>query len=335
MFRRAPENANAPPEDRPGFIRRLRNRLNRGNSWLTYDLADLLRGRQIDAEILEELETRLITADVGVEATERILEGLRRRVARRELTDARALVAALREAIVEILAPVASPLRIDPAQRPYVILVVGVNGSGKTTTIGKLARRLAAEGHSVLLAAGDTFRAAAIEQLKVWADRTGADFAAQLPGADPGAVVFDALSAARSRGSEVVLADTAGRLHSQSHLMEELKKVKRVTQRFDASAPHEVLLVLDANQGQNALVQARQFHQAVGVTGLVLTKLDGTAKGGIVIAIANELRIPIRYIGVGESAEDFGEFDAAAFATALIEGPEGRAAGSGGEAGAA
>jgi len=334
MFRRAPENTNAPAEDRPGFIRRLRNRLNRGNSWLTYDIADLLRGRQIDAAILEELETRLITADVGVEATERILEGLRRRVARRELTDARALITALREAIVEILAPVAVPLRIDPAQSPYVILVVGVNGSGKTTTIGKLARRFAAEGRSVLLAAGDTFRAAAIEQLKVWADRTGADFAAQLPGADPGAVVFDALSAARARGSEVVLADTAGRLHSQSHLMEELKKVKRVIQRFDASAPHEVLLVLDANQGQNALVQARQFHQAVGVTGLVLTKLDGTAKGGIVIAIANELGIPIRYIGVGESAEDFGEFEAAAFAEALIEGPEGRAA-TGGGAGAA
>jgi fused signal recognition particle receptor len=322
MFRRAPENANAPVEDRPGFIRRLRSRLNRGNSWLTYDLGDLLRGRQIDAAILEELETRLITADVGVEATERILEGLRRRVARRELTDARALIAALREAIIEILAPVASPLRVNPAQRPYVILVVGVNGSGKTTTIGKLARRFAAEGHSVLLAAGDTFRAAAIEQLKVWADRTGADFAAQLPGADPGAVVFDALSAARARGSEVVLADTAGRLHSQSHLMEELKKVRRVIQRLDASAPHEVLLVLDANQGQNALVQARQFHQAVGVTGLVLTKLDGTAKGGIVIAIANELGIPIRYIGVGESVEDFGEFDAAAFAAALTEGPE-------------
>ena len=335
MFRRTPENANAPAEDRPGFIRRLRNRLNRGNSWLTYDLADLLRGRQIDAAILEELETRLLTADVGVEATERILEGLRRRVARRELTDARALITALREAIVESLAPVAAPLRIDPAHRPYVILVVGVNGSGKTTTIGKLARRCAAEGQSVLLAAGDTFRAAAIEQLKVWAERTGADFAAQGPGADPGAVVFDALSAARARGSEVVLADTAGRLHSQSHLMEELKKVRRVIPRFDASAPHEVLLVLDANQGQNALVQARQFHQAIGVTGLVLTKLDGTAKGGIVIAIANELGIPIRYIGVGEAAEDFGEFDAAAFATALIEGPEARPAISGGEAGAA
>jgi fused signal recognition particle receptor len=201
-----------------------------------------------------------------------------------------------------------------------------VNGSGKTTTIGKLARRCQAAGHSVLLAAADTFRAAAIEQLEVWAQRTGAEFAAQQAGADPGAVVFDALQAARARGTEVLLADTAGRLHSQSHLMEELRKVKRVIQRVDASAPHEVLLVLDANQGQNALAQARQFNRAVGVTGLVLTKLDGTAKGGIVVAIANELGIPIRYVGVGESAEDFGEFDAAAFAAALVAGPEERAA---------
>jgi fused signal recognition particle receptor len=334
MVNGAPEQPAVPAAaERPGFIRRLRNRLNRGNSWLTYDIADLLRGRQIDAGILEELEARLISADVGVEASERILEGLRRRVARRELKDARALIDALREAIVEILAPVAVPLRIDPAHRPFVILVVGVNGSGKTTTIGKLAGRCAAEGRSVLLAAGDTFRAAAIEQLKVWAERSGADFAAQLPGADPGAVVFDALGAARTRGSEVVLADTAGRLHSQSHLMEELKKVKRVIQRSDASAPHEVLLVLDAHQGQNALVQARQFHQAVGVTGLALTKLDGTAKGGIVIAIANELKIPIRFIGIGEAPEDFGEFDARAFAAALTEGPPARAGAD--EAGAA
>src|ERR1700751_5496464 len=221
MFRRAPENANAPAEDRPGFIRRLRSRLNRGNSWLTADIGDLLRGRQIDAGILEELETRLITADVGVEATERILEGLRQRVTRRELTDARALIAALREAIVAILAPVGAPLRIDGAHRPFVILVVGVNGSGKTTTIGKLARRCAGEGHSVLLAAGDTFRAAAIEQLKVWAERSGADFAAQLPGADPGAGGFEALAAARAHGTEVVLAGAAGCHHSQTQLMEE------------------------------------------------------------------------------------------------------------------
>jgi fused signal recognition particle receptor len=318
MPRSAPENPVTSAEERPGFFRRLRTRLNRGNSWLTYDLADLFKGRAIDAAILEELETRLLTADVGVAATERILEELRRRVARRELTDAAALIAALRDAIAAILAPCARPLRIDPAQHPFVILVVGVNGSGKTTTIGKLAQRCAAEGRSVLLAAGDTFRAAAIEQLKVWAERTGAAFAAQQAGADPGAVVFDALAAARSRGTDVVLADTAGRLHSQSHLMEELKKVRRVIQRAEPSAPHEVLLVLDANQGQNALAQARQFSAAVGVTGLVLTKLDGSAKGGIVVAIAEELKIPIRFIGIGESAEDFGEFDAAAFATALV-----------------
>ena len=330
MFRRAPEatsdSTSAQTSERPGFLRRLRNRLNRGNSWLTYDLADLFKGRQIDAAILEELETRLISADVGVEASARILDALRQRVARRELSDVAALIAALRQNIVEILAPCARPLMIDSGRKPFVVLVVGVNGSGKTTTIGKLSRRCAAEGRSVLLAAGDTFRAAAIEQLKVWADRSGAEFASQAPGADPGAVVFDALAAARARASDVVLADTAGRLHSQSHLMDELKKVKRVIQRFDASAPHEVLLVLDANQGQNALTQARQFTEAVGVTGLVLTKLDGTAKGGIVVAIANELKLPIRYVGIGEALEDFGEFDPHAFAAALVDGPQDGAA---------
>jgi fused signal recognition particle receptor len=323
MLRRAPQDKAAAAGDRPGFLARLRERLQRGNSWLTRDLADLFTGRQIDAAILEELETRLITADVGVEATERILGELRQRVARRELADSGALIAALEAAIVEILAPCAQPLVIDHARKPFVILVVGVNGSGKTTTLGKLAGRCAAAGDSVLLAAGDTFRAAAIEQLKVWAERSGAQFAAQLPGADPAAVVFDALEAARARGIDVVLADTAGRLHSQSHLMEELKKVRRVIQRGDSSAPHEVLLVLDANQGQNALAQARQFHAAVGVTGLALTKLDGTARGGIVIAIAQSLKLPIRFVGVGESLDDFGEFDAAAFAQALVEGSAG------------
>jgi fused signal recognition particle receptor len=334
MSRRAPEHAATSADERPGFVARLRARLNRGNSWLTYDLTELVKGRDIDAAILEELETRLISADVGVEATERILSALRARVARRELTDVGALIGALRECIVEILAPCAQPLTVDAAHRPFVILVVGVNGSGKTTTIGKLARRCAAAGRSVLLAAGDTFRAAAIEQLEVWAKRSGAEFAAQLPGADPGAVVFDALQSARARGIDVMLADTAGRLHSQSHLMEELKKVRRVIQRVDPSAPHEVLLVLDANQGQNALTQAQQFQQAVGVTGLVLTKLDGTARGGIVIAIAQQLRIPIRFIGVGESLEDFGEFDPAAFAAALLEGPQAGSAAAG-QAGAA
>jgi fused signal recognition particle receptor len=320
MLGRSPKDAR-PAAPRAGFLTRLRQRLNRGDSWLTRDIGELVGGRGIDAGVLEELETRLLTADVGVAATARILEDLKLRVARNELADPAALTRALREAIAAILAPCARPLVIDRTAKPFVILVVGVNGSGKTTTIGKLARRCADENLSVLLAAGDTFRAAAIEQLKVWAERSGADFAAQLPGADPGAVVFDALEAARARGCDVVLADTAGRLHSQSHLMEELKKVRRVIQRSDTSAPHEVLLVLDANQGQNALAQARQFHAAVGVTGLVLTKLDGTARGGIVVAIARELGLPIRYIGVGESAEDFGEFDAAAFAAALVEGP--------------
>ena len=322
MFRRkSPETTpTARPEEKQGFFTRLRARLNRGNSWLTYDLADLFRGRKVDAQILEELESRLLTADVGVEATEYILAGLQKRVARNELQDVAALISALRTSIVEILAPCAKPLIVDESRSPFVILVVGVNGSGKTTSIGKLARRLSEDGLDVMLAAGDTFRAAAIEQLNVWAERTGSTFAAQQAGADPGAVVFDAMQSAKSRGTQVLLADTAGRLHSQSHLMEELKKVKRVIQRVDPTAPHEVLLVLDANQGQNALSQAIQFHEAVGVTGLVLTKLDGTAKGGIVIAIARKLGLPIRFIGIGEQAEDFGELDAQAFAAALVEG---------------
>jgi len=320
MFGRKPKDTAKESAERAGFFKRLRTRLNRGQSWLSFDLATLFRGRKIDAEILDELETRLITADVGVDATEHILSGLNKRVARKELADVPALIAALRDAVAEILAPCARPLVIDESRKPFVILVVGVNGSGKTTTIGKLASRLRAEGFSTMLAAGDTFRAAAIEQLQVWAERTRAAFAAQQAGADPGAVAFDAVQAARSRGIDVLIADTAGRLHSQSHLMEELKKVKRVIQRVDPTAPHEVLLVLDANQGQNVLSQALQFHEAVGVTGLVLTKLDGTAKGGIVVAIARRLGLPIRFIGIGEHVEDLGEFDAQAFAAALVEG---------------
>jgi fused signal recognition particle receptor len=318
MFR-SPSKADRK-EAPSGFLARLRARLNRGNSWLTLDVGELVRGRAIDAGILDDLEARLLSADVGVDATQYILTSLRDRVARRELGDVDALIAALRTTVEEILIPCARPLSIDTAHRPFVILVVGVNGSGKTTSIGKLARRLTDAGRSVMLAAGDTFRSAAVEQLEVWAKAAGASFAAQQAGADPGAVVFDALQSARARGIDVLLADTAGRLHSQSHLMEELKKVRRVLQRIDASAPHEVLLVLDANQGQNALAQAIQFHEAVGVTGLVLTKLDGTAKGGIVIAIARQLGLPIRFIGIGEQAEDFGVFDAQAFAAALIDG---------------
>jgi fused signal recognition particle receptor len=306
-----------PPDTRQGFFRRLRARVGLGSG---SGLAALFGGRRIDSGLLEDLETRLLTSDVGVAATEEILETLRGRVARRELGDAAALLNGLRAAIVEILAPCARPLVIDRSQHPYVVLVVGVNGAGKTTTIGKLAEQLRGSGQSVMLAAGDTFRAAASEQLAVWATRTGAALVAQAPGADPGAVIFDAIQSARSRGTDVLIADTAGRLHSQSHLMEELKKVRRVIQRADPGGPHEVLLVLDANQGQNALAQAVQFHAAVGVTGLVITKLDGTARGGIVIAIARRLRLPIRFLGIGEGASDFGVFDAEAFAAALVEG---------------
>jgi fused signal recognition particle receptor len=313
------------PEPKNGFFARLRSKLNRPDSWLSYDLGSLFRGRRIDAAILEELETRLLRADVGVQVTEELLEKLRTRVARNELADVEALIKALREEIVAVLQPVAKRLEITREHRPFVILVVGVNGSGKTTTIGKLAHRFAGEGRKVMLAAGDTFRAAATEQLGIWAQRTGSELVSQQPGADPAAVAFDALGAARTRGFDVLLADTAGRLQAQTHLMEELRKVKRVISRAEASAPHEVLLVLDANQGQNALAQAIQFNEAVGVTGLVLTKLDGTARGGIVLAIARRLGLPIRYIGIGEQAEDFGEFDAEAFARALVDG----AAGSG------
>ena len=263
---------------------------------------NLFRGRQIDAAILEELETRLLSADVGVEATERILEDLRQRVARQELADVAALIGALRAAIVAILAPCAQPLVIDRRAAPFVILVVGVNGSGKTTTIGKLARRCADEGQSVMLAAGDTFRAAAIEQLQVWAERSGAAFAAQQTGADPGAVVFDALAVGARARQRVLLADTAGRLHSQSHLMEELKKVRRV---HPAGRCRRAARGAAGARCQPGAERARRRRgsstQAVGVTGLVLTKLDGTAKGGIVIAIAQQLKMPIRFIGVGES----------------------------------
>ncbi|NBR18039.1 MAG: signal recognition particle-docking protein FtsY [Gammaproteobacteria bacterium] len=264
-------------ESKPGFFQRLKDRLTRPGGGIGSGLARLFGARRIDESILEELETRLLAADVGVQVTEELLEGLRKRVARQQLGDVDALLAALRSDITALLAPVAKPLVIDPGVKPYTILVVGVNGSGKTTTIGKLAHRYRNSGFKVTLAAGDTFRAAAVEQIGIWAERTGAELIAQQAGADPAAVAFDAFAAARSRGADILIADTAGRLQAQSHLMEELRKVRRVLGKADPSAPQEVLLVLDANQGQNALSQALQFHEAVGVTGLVLTKLDGTA----------------------------------------------------------
>lgn len=310
---------NGATAQQSGWFTRLRAKLNRGDSWLTYDLANLLPGGRIDDTVLDELETRLITADVGVETTERILGGLRKQVQRKELGDLNALLNALRKSLLDVLQPSEVPLAVDPAVTPFAILVVGVNGAGKTTSIGKLARRCKENGMKVMLAAGDTFRAAAVEQLQAWGERNSVPVIAQAAGTDPAAVIFDGMQAARARGIHVLLADTAGRLHTQANLMEELKKVKRVMGRVDPLAPHEVLLVLDASQGQNALQQARLFHEALGVTGVVLTKLDGTAKGGIVLAIASELKLPIRFIGVGESAEDFEQFSAPAFVDALLK----------------
>src|SRR6202167_130318 len=309
----------ADKPDVRGFFKRLRAKLNQGPAWLTTDLAELVPGRKIDAEILDELETRLISADVGVDAASRILGDLRARVARQELGDVSALQKALHAAMFDILKPVEQPLVIDTRVKPYVILVVGINGAGKTTTIGKLARRLMAEGRSVMLAAGDTFRAAAREQLAVWAERNRVPIIAQQAGAEPAAVIFDAMQAARARNIDVLIADTAGRLHTQTHLMEELKKVKRVLARLDPGAPHEVLLILDGTIGQNAVAQAAEFHKGLGVTGLVVTKLDGTAKGGVVLAIAQKLKIPIRFVGVGEQSEDFGVFNAQEFVSALLK----------------
>ena len=306
---------------KPGLFQRLRAAFSRGGETLGAGLGAILGGRKIDAAALEELETRLLQADCGMAVTDELIEGLRKRVARQQLGDVDALLAALRDDITALLTPVAQPLVIDRAHKPYTILVVGVNGSGKTTTIGKLAQRFGAEGLKVVLAAGDTFRAAAVEQIEIWATRTGAQLISQAAGADPAAVAFDAVQAAKSRGADVLIADTAGRLQAQAQLMDELRKVRRVITKADPAAPHEVLLVLDATQGQNALAQAQQFHAAVGVTGLVLTKLDGTARGGIVLAIARQLKLPIRYIGLGEQAGDFAEFDPAAFARALVDGP--------------
>jgi fused signal recognition particle receptor len=306
------------PAERQGFIKRLRARLNRGDSWLTYDLANLAPGGKIDEDALEELESLLVMADVGVDTTSRIIADLQKHLARKELKDVEALRSGLRRSLVDILAPVEQPLDIDSRHRPFVILMVGVNGAGKTTTIGKLARRFKDQGLSVMLAAGDTFRAAAVEQLQAWGMRNEVPVIAQQSGADPAAVIFDAWEAAKARGIDVLLADTAGRLQNQQGLMDELAKIRRVVARRDETAPHEIMLVLDASQGQNALVQAEKFHDALGLTGITVTKLDGTAKGGILLAIASALRVPVRFIGIGESAEDMQPFVADEFVDALL-----------------
>ena len=306
------------PEKKEGFIKRLRARINRGDSWLTYDLANLAPGGKIDEDTLEELESLLVMADVGVDTTERIVADLQKRLARKELKDVEALQRGLREALCDILKPVEKPLEIEKPEGPYVILMVGVNGVGKTTTVGKLAQQFKDRGLKVMLAAGDTFRAAAVEQLQVWGEHNDVPVIAQQAGADPAAVIFDAMDAARARDIDILLADTAGRLQSQTGLMDELAKIKRVISRRDETAPHEIMLVLDASQGQNALVQAEKFDEALGLTGLTVTKLDGSAKGGILLAIADRLGVPVRFIGIGESAEDMQPFSAEEFADALL-----------------
>ena len=312
------------PAPRDSFFKRLRARLNKGDSWLTYDLANLAPGGKIDEDVLEELESLLVMADVGVETAERIVGQLQKSLARKQLKDIDALRAGLRAAILEILEPVAVPLEIPAQDAPFVILMVGVNGAGKTTTIGKLARRFRDQGLSVMLAAGDTFRAAAVEQLQAWGEQNEVPVIAQQAGADPAAVVFDAWEAANARSIDVLLADTAGRLQNQQGLMDELGKIRRVIARRDEAAPHEIMLVLDASQGQNALVQAEKFHEALGLTGITVTKLDGSAKGGILLAIANRLQVPVRFIGVGESAEDMQPFAADDFTDALLAGSDPR-----------
>jgi fused signal recognition particle receptor len=304
--------------DKPGFVKRLRARLNRGDSWLSYNLANLAPGGTIDQEVLDDLEAELVMADVSVDTTSRIIAELQTSLARKELKDIAALRAGLHRILTEILDPVAVELNIPASNSPFVILMVGVNGAGKTTTIGKLTKRLQDQGHSVMLAAGDTFRAAAVEQLQVWGQRNNVAVISQQAGADPAAVIFDAYDAARSKNIDVLLADTAGRLQNQQGLMDELVKIKRVLARQDEAAPQETMLVLDASQGQNGMVQAEKFHIALGLTGLTVTKLDGTAKGGILLSIADKLKVPVRFIGIGEKAEDMQPFSAGDYVDALL-----------------
>lgn len=309
----------SPAPEKQSLFKRLKQGLSRSSQRLTDGFADLLLGKKtIDDELLEELETQLLSADLGIEATQSIIDDLTQRIARKQLADPEALFAAMRDDMVDLLKPVQQPLTINSQSAPFVLLMVGINGVGKTTTIGKLAKQFQAQGHSVMLAAGDTFRAAAVEQLQVWGERNAIPVIAQQHGADSASVIFDALQAAKSRNIDILIADTAGRLHTQSNLMEELKKVKRVMAKLDPNAPHETMLIVDAGTGQNALSQAQQFNQAVGLSGITLTKLDGTAKGGIIFAIAKKTGLPIRYIGVGEKIDDLRSFEAEDFVDALL-----------------
>ncbi|CAI8736097.1 signal recognition particle receptor [Pseudomonas donghuensis] len=318
----APAEPAAPArseESKGGFFARLKQGLSKTSASIGEGMASLFLGKKaIDDDLLDEIETRLLTADVGVEATSVIVQSLTQKVARKQLADSDALYKSLQGELADLLKPVEQPLRIHHQAKPFVILVVGVNGAGKTTTIGKLAKKLQLEGKKVMLAAGDTFRAAAVEQLQVWGERNQIPVIAQHTGADSASVIFDAVQAAKARNIDVLIADTAGRLHTKDNLMEELKKVRRVIGKLDADAPHEVLLVLDAGTGQNAINQAKHFNQSVELTGLALTKLDGTAKGGVIFALAKQFGLPIRYIGVGEGIDDLRTFEAEPFVKALF-----------------
>lgn len=314
-----PQDPEDPETLSGGVFSRLRRGLSKTGRNLTGGAASWILGRKvIDDELLEDLETRLLMADVGVEATTRIINDITTRVRRKQLGDANMLLTALHENMTAILQPVAKPLVTDATKKPYVILMVGINGAGKTTTIGKLAKHLQANDKSVLLAAGDTFRAAAVEQLQAWGARNHIQVVAQGTGADSASVIYDGLQAARARDIDVLIADTAGRLHTQRNLMDELSKVKRVMSKIDPDAPHEIMLVVDAGIGQNALIQAKEFNNALGLTGITVTKLDGTAKGGILFAIAQQTGIPIRFIGVGETLDDLRTFKAEEFVSALL-----------------
>ncbi|HUV22159.1 MAG TPA: signal recognition particle-docking protein FtsY [Gammaproteobacteria bacterium] len=306
-------------EEATGLFASLRQRLSKTRAKLSGGLTDLLLGKkQIDDELLEQLEEQLLMADVGMQATQKIISRLTGSLQRQQLSDSGSLIAALKSTMADILEPCALPLKIDPGKKPFVILMVGVNGAGKTTTVGKLAQQFKNQGLKVMLAAGDTFRAAAVEQLQTWGERLEVPVIKQGQGADSASVIFDALQSAQARGIDVLIADTAGRLHTQMSLMDELEKIKRVMAKLDPEAPHETLLVLDAVTGQNALAQASHFRDSVGISGLVLTKLDGTAKGGMIFSVAEQLQTPIRYIGVGETVDDLRPFNHEEFVDALL-----------------
>lgn len=319
MFNFLKSNSAESESPKKTWVNRLNDGLKRTRKRFSDGLANLILGKKkIDAEIFEALETLLLSADLGIESTDLLIKKITERVNRKQLADNNALIQALQEEMITLLKPYEKPLCID--KKPFVILMVGINGAGKTTSIAKLAHYYQQQGKSVMLAAGDTFRAAAIDQLQIWGERNNVTVIAQQPGADSASVIYDALQSAQARHIDILIADTAGRLHTQSHLMNELKKIKRVMQKLDESAPHETMLVVDAGIGQNALNQAKEFHDAIGLTGISVTKLDGTAKGGMVFAITQHTQLPIRFIGVGEQRDDLKPFEASAFVSAWFEG---------------